>query len=390
VSHPAPSLLSSAQPGGLRRAAGLATLSILVALVAGYLPRWRQAAASREETRDLAIPTVAVVLPTPGKAGAELLMPAEIKPWLEAPIHARANGYLKRWFVDLGARVEAGQLLAEIETPELSQEVEGARAQLLQAEAALALAGTTAARWTDAARTASVSEQDSAEKEGDLARAAAAADAARANVRRVENMLSYARVRAPFAGTVTARNIDVGDLIAAGGGRELFRLAQTDRVRVYVRVPEAAARGVMAGRSAELLVPEIPGRAFGARVVRTAGAIAAASRTLLVELEADDPQGELLAGGFGQVRFAESAALARLTVPSNALLFRSEGPQLAIVMEDGAVEVRSVTLGRDYGTSIEVVAGVGAEDRVILNPADSLVSGTTVRVAAAAKTGERQ
>jgi RND family efflux transporter MFP subunit len=333
------------------------------------------------ETRELAIQTVSVACPGPGKAAAGLVVPAEVKPLLEAPIYARANGYLKRWLVDIGAQVKEGELLAEIDTPELDQELAQSRAQLAETEAALALAKTTAARWAELLKTSSVSEQETAEKQADLQLKSATVQAARANVSRLEELQRFQKVLAPFAGTITARKTDVGDLIVAGSSRELFRLAQTGTLRVYARVPQTSARGVTAGQSAELTFPELPGRAFPGKVVSTSGALSADSRTLLVEMEVDNSAGEILAGSFAQVCFTEAKSEAALTLPSNTLLFRSEGPQVGLVGADGKVELRKVTLGRDFGPTVEILAGVGPADRVILNPFDSLIGGATVRVA---------
>jgi membrane fusion protein, multidrug efflux system len=369
----------------LRYAAILAAMLIVIGALAGLLPRWLHRTALRAATRELAIPTVSVVTPVPGQAAAGLTLPAEAKALVEAPIYARTSGYLKRYLVDIGAQVKAGDLLAEIDTPELNQELAQARAQLTQAEAALVLARTTAARWADLLKTASVSEQEAAEKQADLELKAATVEAAGANVRRLEDLQSFERVTAPFAGTITARGTDVGQLVAASSGKELFRLAQTGTLRVYVRVPQAAAPGVAPGQMAELTVPELPGRVFPAKVVRTSGAMSADSRTLLTELEVDNSRGEILAGTYVQVRLTEAKLDPVLTLPSNTLLFRSEGTQVGVVGVGDKVELRHVTLGRDFGATMEVLGGVGPTDRVILNPADSLVGGTVVHVAEAAK-----
>jgi RND family efflux transporter MFP subunit len=382
------SLPAAARPRRLSRVAGLLALVVLVGLVAGYLPRWRQRAALRAETAALATLTVTAVSPVPGKPGAGLTLPAEINALVEAPIHARANGYVKRWLVDIGAQVKAGQLMAEIEAPELVQELERARAEFGQAEAALALAKTTASRFAELVKSGSVGEQETAEKEADFRVKSATADAARANVRRLQELLSYTRVTAPFEGTVTARKTDVGDLVVAGGNKELFRLAQTRTLRVFVRVPQAWSRAVAVGQAADLVIPELPGRAFPAKVVRTAGAMAEESRTLLVELEVDNGKHEILAGSYGEVRFVDAKRPAALTLPPNALLLRAEGPQAAVVQANGRVELRGVKLGRDSGQTIEILEGLAAADQVVLNPPDSLVSGTAVRVAKPAA-GER-
>jgi RND family efflux transporter MFP subunit len=365
----------------LGRLALIALVVVIVCAFAGLLPRWRQSATLRVQTRELSVPTVAIVHPTPGLASPSLSLPAEVKPFVEAPIYARANGYLKRWLVDLGAQVEPGQLLAEIDTPELNQELARSRAELNQAQAALALAKTTAARWAELLKTSSVSEQDAAEKDADLALKQATVEAADANVHRLEELQSFARVTAPFKGVITARNTDVGQLIMAGSNQLLFRLAQVATLRVYVHVPQALARDIAPGQSAELTVPELPGRVFQAKVVRASGAMNADSRTLLTELEVENPQREILAGSFAQVRFHDTKLAALLTLPANALLFRAEGPQVGVVEPDGKVALHNISLGRDFGQTVEILEGVSAGDQVILNPADSLVSGTTVRLA---------
>ncbi|HEV8541861.1 MAG TPA: efflux RND transporter periplasmic adaptor subunit [Verrucomicrobiae bacterium] len=355
-------------------------LLVVVGVVAGYLPRARHRTALIAETRELSLPTVGVALPKPSQLAETLLLPAEIKAFVEAPIYARANGYVKRWLVDLGAEVKAGQLLAEIDTPELNQELAQARAQLLQAQAALDLAKTTTARWADLLKTSSVSEQEAAEKQADFALKQATVEAAGANVHRLEEMLSFSKVLAPFDGIITARRVDLGDLIQANSGREMFHLSQTKTLRVFAHVPQNLAHGVTVGQTAEVLIPEIPHETFKAHVVRTSGAMMVDSRTLVVELELPNPKGEILAGSFAQVRFPEAISPATLVVPGNAVIFRSEGTQLAVV-HDGQVELHKVLLGRDHGFTVEVLSGIAANDSVMLNPPDSLVDGMKVRVA---------
>jgi RND family efflux transporter MFP subunit len=377
-----PSPHISNPPIKLGRVAWLALLVILVAAAAGLIPRWRQRAALRIETADLAIPSVIVTSPAPGKAAAGLALPAEVKPLIEAPIYARANGFLKSWQVDIGAKVEAGQLLAEIDTPELNQELARARAERSQAEAALALSKITAARWVDLLKTSSVSDQEAAEKQSDLTLKTANVEAAVANVRRLEELQSFAHVSAPFSGTITARKTDVGELIAAGSAKELFRLAQTGTLRVYVHVPQSAAHGVVPGQMAEMTMAELPGRRIPAKIVRTSGAMDASSRTLLTELEVDNSAGEILSGSYAEVRFPEAKLDAALTLPSNTLLFRAEGTQVGVVRADGTVELRSLSLGRDFGPTVEVLDGVKLSDQVIVNPSDSLVGGAKVRIGA--------
>jgi RND family efflux transporter MFP subunit len=313
-------------------------------------------------------------------------LPAEIAAYVEAPIYARASGYLKRWLVDIGDHVEPGQLLAEIETPELDQQLAQSKAELAEDNAALDLAGITASRWTDLLKTASVSEQETAEKLADLKLKSAVVEAARANVERLEDLKGFARVTAPFAGTITERNTDVGQLITAGNSRELFRLAQTSPLRVYVRVPQSMSQAVKTGQKADLSLNELPGRKFEAKVVNTAGAMEPNSRTLLTELEVDNSRGEILAGSYAQVRFTDTVGAPALTLPANTLLFGSKGMQVGIVGDDGKVKMRTITLGRDFGQSVEVVEGVTANDRVILNPADSLTDGVAVHIAEPLKT----
>jgi RND family efflux transporter MFP subunit len=369
-----------APPARLNRFALIAAVIILIGLVIGLLPRWLARRALARETQELAVTSVAVVSPTPGKTDLGVPLTAEVQAFVEAPIYARASGYLKRWLVDIGDRVKAGQLLAEIDTPELNQQLEQARAEVAQAEAALNLAKTTAARWTDLLKTASVSEQETFEKQADLELKKANLDGARANLHRLEELKGFAKVTAPFDGTITARQTDVGQLIAAANGRELFRLAQINPLRVYVRVPQTMSHAIAPGQKAELILDQMPGHTFEARVVRTAGAMDPGSRTLLTELEVDNSRGEILAGSYAQVRFTDTVVAPTLTLPANTLLFRSDGIRVGVVNGDGKVELRSIKLGRDFGQTIEILEGVAANDRVIMNPPDSLASGLKVRV----------
>jgi RND family efflux transporter MFP subunit len=367
----------------LRKAAILAFVLIVIGVFVGVIPRWHQRAQLKAETRELGISRVTVVSAEPGKATAGLTLPAEVKPFLDAPIYSRSTGYLTNWFVDIGGTVKQGDLLAEIDAPDLRQELVRARAELVQAQAALALSQITADRWAELLKTASVSEQEAAEKKADFALKSANVAAARATVKRLEELQSFSHVKAPFSGTITARGTDIGQLIVGGSGKELFHLTQTSTLRVYVHVPQMMARSVAPGQMAELTVPEIPGRVFQAKVVRTSGAMSADSRTLLVELDVDNAKNEILAGTFAQVRFPDVTTEPSLTLPSNTLLFHAEGPQVGVVKADGTVELRAVTLGRDFGSVVEILNGIGPNDRVILNPADSLVSGTVVQVSQA-------
>jgi len=364
---------------GLKRFFYVTLVILLVGLAVGLVPRWLARRTLAQATRELAVTTVAVVSPAPGKGHAGTPLPAEIQPILDAPIYARAGGYLKRRLVDLGAVVKAGQLLAEIDTPELDQQLAQARAEVAQDQAALDLAQVTAIRWAELLKTASVSEQEAAEKKSDLDLKQATLAAGVANLHRLEELKGFAKVVAPFDGTITARETEVGQLIVADSGRELFHLAQLDPLRVFVRVPQPLAPGIVAGRKAELLLDA--GRKVDIKVVRTAGAIDAGSRTLLTELAVENPQGDILSGSYAQVRFVDDAVSSVLTLSANTLLFRLEGARVGVVGADGVVELRAVKLGRDFGQTVEVLDGIAATDRVIVNPPDALTDGLKVNVA---------
>jgi membrane fusion protein, multidrug efflux system len=368
-------------PVKLGRIFAVAIILVVIGLAVGLIPRWLAKRSLAKETGENSLPSVAVISPAPGKSEMGVPLPAEVQAFVEAPIYARANGYLKSWDVDIGQHVEAGQLLAEIDTPEVDQQLAQAKAEVAQADANLALAKSTSERWVDLLKTASVSEQETAEKQADYELKKANLEAARANLHRLEDLKSFARVTAPFAGTITARDTDVGQLITAGNGRWLFRLAQTNPLRVYVHVPQTLSRAIEVGQGADLSISEIPGRKFEAKIVRTAGAMDPTSRTLLAELEVNNPQNEILAGSYAQVRFHDTQADPTLTLPANTLLFRSEGMQVGVVGTSGKVEMHTVHLGRDFGQTVEIVDGVSAGDHVIMNPSDSLASGMTVRVA---------
>ncbi len=373
-------------PARRRLVAAILIVSILIGgLLLGFVPRWRQRSLAVADTSQLAIPTVSVVSPKPEKPGDGLILPAEIRPWREASIYARANGYLKDWVADIGAHVQAGQLLAEIETPDLDQQLEQVKAQLVLAQANLHLAQTTDERWKELLKTASVSEQEAAEKAAGRETAAASVEAARANVRRLQELVSFQRVVAPFAGTITIRAVDIGDLIVAGsGGHELFHIAQTDKLRVYVRVPEPHALEIAPGQTATLTTPQTASRVFAAKVTTTSEAISTTSRTLLTELGVDNSQHQILPYSYGEVSFkGENNAEPPLTLPSNTLLFRSHGLQVGVVRSDATVELRPVQVGRDFGQTVEILSGVTPTDRVIMNPTDSLVSDAKVRIQAA-------
>jgi RND family efflux transporter MFP subunit len=281
--------------------------------------------------------------------------------------------------VDLGAHVKAGDLLAELDTPELDSSLSQARALLVQAKAAKELADTTANRWKLLLRDKAVSTQEVDEKKSDADLKKAAVEAAGADVQRLEELRDFARITAPFDGTVTARSLDVGKLVTAGGNSELYRIAQTNMLRVFVRIPQTYARAVKVGQEATLTLAETPGRSFQGKVVRTAGSIDPASRTLLTEIEVDNSKGELFAGSYAQVHLNAATDEASLTVPSNAVLFRAVGPQLAVVDDTSHVVLRAARLGRDFGTAIEIIEGVKLGERVVINPPDSIFDGAEVR-----------
>ncbi len=378
---PMPDADAVVPPSRLGRLGMVALVLGALAFAAGLMPRLKDRARVRSEARDLAVPTVTVVSPQPAKAAPPLALSGEMKPLVEAPIFSRVPGYVKKWSVDLGAKVEAGQALAELDTPEMGQDLVKSKAELAQAEAAEKLAEMTAHRWQEMLVAKTVSPQETDEKLADLKLKKATIDAARANVQRLEEWFGYSRITAPFAGTITSRNLDIGQLVSIDAKEPLFTLAQLDKLRVFVRVPQGLARAATIGQTAELTVPELAGKKFDAKIVRNAGAFDAASRTLLTELEVDNTRGELLAGGFAQVRLTSTQAEAPLAVPANTLLFRTEGAFVAAVGADNHIALRRVELGRDFGPEIELLGGVSASDRLVLNPADSLVDGMEVRLA---------
>jgi RND family efflux transporter MFP subunit len=371
----------------LTRLLQIVVVLVIIGLIVGFVPRWiHRHNLAKEEAADSVL-TVNVISPVASKPDFGTPLPAEVQPFTQASIHARASGYLKNWFVDIGQSVTNGQLLAEIDTPELDSQLAQAQAELDQANANLALAKTTADRWTELLKTASVSEQETVEKTADYTLKQADVEAARANVQRLEDLKNFDRVTAPFDGTVTLRNTDIGALISADSGPELFRVAQTDPLRVYVRVPQQFIHAIVPGQKAELTFQESPGRVFPATVTRTAGAVDMSSRTLQVELQVANPHNEIFAGSYAQVRFDEIPTAANVLVLSdNALIFRAQGMQVAVLGSDNKVQLRSVKLGRDFGNTVEVLAGLNADDRVIVNPPDSIADGMAVQVEQPAET----
>jgi RND family efflux transporter MFP subunit len=350
-------------------------------LLLGFLPRWHQSTTALADMNELATPTVIVASPQLESKMEDLVLPAEILPWTEASIYARVNGYLKDWLVDIGAHVQAGQLIAEIDTPDLDQQLYQARAQLDLAKANLHLAQITDDRWQHLLKSSSVSEQDAQTKTAQRETAAASVEAAADNLGRLQQLVSYERVIAPFTGIISLRNTDIGDLIIAGnGGQQLFHIIQSDKLRVYVRVPEPNANGIRPGLKATLTTPEMPGRTFEAVLTTTSQAISSASRTLQAEFEVDNSKYQLLPYSFGELTVPESRSNPMLVLPSNTLLFRAQGLQVGVVDSNGVVQLHSVKIDRDLGTTIEIASGVTQGDQVIINPSDSLVSGIKVRV----------
>jgi RND family efflux transporter MFP subunit len=333
-------------------------------------------------TREAAIPVVHVVHPVSDDGAREIALPGNTDAYVDAPIYARTNGYLRHWYFDIGARVKKGQLLAEIETPEIDQQLKQARSDLETAQANYNIAKITAARWEDLVSTGSVSQQETDQAKSDFAAKKAAADASAFNVRRLEELQSFEKVYAPFDGIITARNIDVGNLIDAGANapKELFHLAAINKLRVYVAIPEVYSVAAKDGATATLTLDEFPNRIFKGTIVRNANAFDATSRTLLTEVDVTNPTGELRPGAYVFVHFALPDSAKGLIVPSNALLFRKEGLQVGVV-RGGKAELVGVRLGHDYGNSVEIVSGLQKTDVVILSPSDSLTSGTPVKIA---------
>ncbi|MET0518864.1 MAG: efflux RND transporter periplasmic adaptor subunit [Burkholderiaceae bacterium] len=325
--------------------------------------------------------------PRSGDAGQTVSLPGTLQGFVQAPISARASGYLKRWTHDIGSRVRQGELLAEIDTPEIDQQLSQAIAARDQAAASLGLARSTVERWEGLRKRDVVSQQELDERRSAVTQAQANVAAAEANVQRLRQTEGFKRIVAPFDGVITRRNVDVGDLIDAGGGgggRALFMLSQTDPLRIYVNVPQSYAQRVKPGQVVNVSQGELRGRIFPGKVERTAAAIDTTTRTMQVEVSLANPQGELLPGAYVQVALPLAASTA-LTVPTNALLFRGEGARVAVVGADGKISLRPISLGRNFGESAEVLDGVKASDVLVLNPPDSLASGDTVAVAPAGK-----
>ena len=329
---------------------------------------------------------VVTVRPTRAEEGEKLVLPGTVQAYIESPIYARTSGYLKSWHTDIGSTVRKGQLLAEIDTPEVDQQLAQAVADLATARANEALSNTTDRRWRGLLATESVSQQDADEKAGDAAAKRATAASAAANVSRLRELESFKRVLAPFDGVVTARNTDIGALINAGqsAGSELFRVADTSKLRIYVRVPEPYAGAAQPGVRAELRFSEQPGKSYTATTVRTSNALDPTLRTLQVELELDNARHEIFPGAYAEVHFSLPGNAHSLRLPATTVLFRAPGPQVAIVDSDNKIQLKSIVEGRDFGSSIEVLAGLDDGDQVVVNPLDSIINGVFVHVLSSA------
>jgi RND family efflux transporter MFP subunit len=370
---------------------GFARVGAVVAVAAVGFVVWnifsahRAAATLANETEDAAITTVSTTHPKPtDPTGSELVLPGTVQADIDAPIYARTSGYLKRWLVDIGARVKAGQLLAEIDTPEVQQQMSQAEADVATAEANQKIAAVTADRWQSLRKTDSVSRQDADEKTSLADASKAQLDSARANLQRLRDLSGFQRIVAPFDGIITARETDVGRLIAAGGGSgpELFRISDERQLRLYVRVPQSFAPQMGPDTTAQVSFPDRPGMTFTARMDSTANAIDPTTNTLLVQLKVDNAKGELLPGAYADVHFkvAPGSLGLSLQLPANTLLFRSDGIHVATVDASDHVVLKTIIIGRDYGSAIEVVHGLTPQDVVILSPPDSLIDQDRVRV----------
>ncbi len=322
---------------------------------------------------------VAVVRPERSAASQDVTIPGNVEAFVETPIYARTSGYLKSWNADIGAHVKDGELLASIDTPEVDQQLLQAQAAEAQAQANLDLAKITADRWQNLLKSDGVSQQEVDQNVSAYKARQADYQAALANVDRLKYLQDFKRVTAPFSGVITARNVDIGALISPTSTQPLFQLAQIDVMRVYVAVPETYGNDMTTGIPAQLHVAEFPGRAFTGKVVRTSGAIDQASRTLLTEVDVPNPKGEIMPGAYAEVSFHLQGGTPPLLIPSNTLIFRSAGSQVAVA-ENGHAHLRTVTIGRDFGTKLEIVTGLSDTDEVILNPPDSLAEGQPVAV----------
>jgi RND family efflux transporter MFP subunit len=389
-----PSERTEHAPGSRRRSKVLfavAAILFIAVLVIGILIRLRDQKSVRAVTAEMADPQVSVVSPKAAGSSQEIVLPGNVQPYITSPIYARTNGYLKKWFFDIGAHVKKGQLLAIIEAPEVDQQVEQSRSNLLTAQANLALAKITMDRYNGLLSSHAVSQQDADTATGSYNANKAIVEANQANVKQLEAIQSYEKVYAPFDGIITARNTDIGDLINAGSSAtprtDLFHMSQTDVLRVYVSVPEQYARAATPGLKAQLVVPESPGQRFEGTLVRTSEAIIYQTRTLLVEVDVENKTGVLFAGAYAEVHLSVPDPHPAYLIPVNTLIFRGNTLQVGIV-KDGKVEIRQVMPGRDFGAEIEILHGLNADDQIIVNPPDSIVTGEKVQITSSSlKTG---
>ena len=392
---------ASPPPRSLRRIGLFAAAAAVIIALFGVLQRRGHEAEVAQWTRDQAIPTVAVIAPLPGATKEPLVLPGTVQAWYETPIYARVNGYLKNWYFDYGARVKKGDLLAEIDAPDIDAQLAAAGAKLNSARATVKVreaerqfAETTYARWRDSPKGV-VSEQEQEAKQADFNSAVARLNAAMAEVAadqgevdRLQALESFKRITAPFDGVVTARETDIGALInagsgtGAGNGPELFRVADIHEMRIYVQVPQQLSADIRPGLTAELRLPQYPDKTFTATVATTASAINPTARTLLVELHAANPESRLQPGAYAQVAFALPGNPDVVRVPTSALLFRERGLEVAVIGAGEKIELRPVTLGRNLGTEVEVLKGLTVSDRVVNSPPDSLAAGDLVRITA--------
>ena len=378
---------SSPSPRRQKKPSYVMVAIIAILLVAGaaiaFFIRLGERRALAKETEVLAVPSVIVIQPKPETSQQDLILPSTLQAYTESPIYARTNGYLARWRKDMGSRVQKGELLADIETPEIDQELMQARAARTQAEAQLSLAKSSAERWETLRKMDAVAQQETDERSSGYTQGQAALASATANVRRLEQLESFKHVYAPFAGIITKRNTDIGALINAGNSgtnQELFVVAQIDPIRVYVDVPENYAPSIHPGLKASIELPAFPGRHFSGNIVRTSDSIDLVTRTLRTEIDVPNRDGRLFPGSYAQVHFGVNVAAIRMLVPVNALLFRAEGPRAAVVGADGKVHLKPVIIGRDYGTDVEILGGLEPSESIVLNPSDSLEEGQTVHV----------
>jgi RND family efflux transporter MFP subunit len=372
---------------------GLAIALIVVAalLISGIWSRVRARTNLNTETAQAALTAVSVVSPKQTAPADEIILPGNVQPYISSPIYARTNGYLKKWYFDIGARVKQGQLLALIETPEVDQQLQQARSNLLTAQANLELASITKTRYQGLLKTNAVSQQDVDNAVGTYNANKAIVEADKAAVQQYSALVSFEKIYAPFDGVITARNTDIGDLINSGSNSnvktDLFHIAQPGKLRVYVNVPEEYSRGITVGMTADLSLAEFPDRKFQGKVVRTADDINLTTRTLLIEIDVENPAGTLLTGSYAEVHLAVPTRASTFLVPVNTLLFRTEGLRVGIV-KDGKVVLTAVTPGRDFGNQIEIVSGLRADDQLIINPPDSIVSGQKVQIVQASLPGD--